>query len=71
MKNEIKKTGYVEVEDITVQEAIKKALKQLNATKEDVLIKVLKEEQKGLFGMQGAEKAKIRATLKPQSKKQE
>lgn len=54
----------IEVEDITVQEAIKKALKELHATKKEVTIKVLKEEKKGLFGMQGAGLAKIRVTLK-------
>ena len=64
IKESIKKTGSVEVEAITVAEAIKKALKELHATKEEVTIKILKEEQKGLFGMQGAETAKIRVSLK-------
>ena len=54
----------IEVEAISVPEAIKKALKKLHAHKKDVTIKVLKEEHKGLFGMEGAELAKIRATLK-------
>jgi len=67
MKESIKKTGSVEIEAITVEEAFKKALKELHATKEEVTIQVLKEEQKGLFGMQGAETAKIRVSLKQHS----
>lgn len=55
----------IEVEGITVEEAIKKALSELQAKKKEVKIEVLKEEQKGLFGMKGAELAKIRATVKP------
>jgi len=54
----------IEVEAITVEEAIRKALKALHAKKREVTIEVLKEEHKGLFGMEGAEKAKIRVTLK-------
>ena len=53
----------VEVEAKTVDKAIKEALKKLNATEKEVTIEVLKEEQKGLFGMQGAEAAKVRVTL--------
>jgi spoIIIJ-associated protein len=58
-KNEI---TTIEVEAKTVKEAINSALKKLHATEEEVTIKVLKEEQKGLFGMQGAETAKVRVT---------
>jgi predicted RNA-binding protein Jag len=54
----------IEVEAITVAEAIKKALTTLHVKKRDVKIDVLKEEHKGLFGMEGAELAKIRVTLK-------
>lgn len=54
----------IEVEAITVPEAIKKALKKFHVHKKDVTITVLKEEGKGLFGMKGAELAKIRVTLK-------
>ena len=56
--------NIVEVEAKTVQEAIKQALNTLKAAEKEVTIKVLKEEQKGLFGMEGAGKAKIRVTLK-------
>ncbi|MFC1479994.1 Jag N-terminal domain-containing protein [Candidatus Omnitrophota bacterium] len=62
-KNEEVKT--IEVQDITIEKAIQKALKTLQAKKQEVTIKVLKEEHKGLFGMEGAEPAKIRVTLKP------
>ncbi|MBD3380204.1 MAG: hypothetical protein GF408_07070 [Candidatus Omnitrophica bacterium] len=54
----------IEVEATTVQDAIKKALSVLKAPKKEVKIEVLKEERKGLFGMEGAERARIRATLK-------
>jgi predicted RNA-binding protein Jag len=54
----------IEVEATTREEAIRKALKTLHAHKKDVTIKVLKEEHKGLFGMEGAKLAKIKVTLK-------
>jgi len=54
----------IEIEAKTTKEAIKIALKKLNVTKNDVEIKILREEHKGLFGMEGAELAKIKATLK-------
>ncbi len=57
----------IEVEASTIQEAIKKALATLQVKEKEVMIKVLKEEHKGLFGMEGAERAKIRATLKEKS----
>ena len=57
-------TKTMEVEAITIEEAIRKALKELHAQKKEVQIEVLKEEQKGLFGMKGRELAKIRVTLK-------
>jgi predicted RNA-binding protein Jag len=58
-----KETKTIEVEDITVEKAIKKALKILHAKKSEVSIKVLREEHKGLFGMKGADIAKISASL--------
>ncbi len=58
------KFSEIEVEAVTIEEAIRKALKTLNAKKSDVTIKILKEEHKGLFGMQGAELAKIKVTIK-------
>lgn len=54
----------IEVEGKTVEEAIKKALKELALPRDKVKIEVLSEEEKGLFGMQGARPAKIRVSLK-------
>lgn len=60
-----KETKTIEVEDITIEKAIRKALHILHAKKSEVSIKVLKEEKKGLFGMKGAGLAKISVTTKP------
>lgn len=54
----------IEVEGATVKEAIQKALKILGVTKDKVDIKILCEESKGLFGMDGQKLARIKATLK-------
>jgi predicted RNA-binding protein Jag len=59
-----KEVNTIEVEDITVEKAICKALRILHAKKEDVSIKVVKEEHKGLFGMKGADLAKVKVALK-------
>ena len=60
--NDIRRS--IEVEGATVEDAIKKALELLHAKREEVKVKVVSEEQKGLFGMEGAKLAKIKATLK-------
>jgi spoIIIJ-associated protein len=52
----------IEVEGKSVEEAIKKALKELKLARDKVKIEVLAEEQKGLFGMPGAKPAKVRVT---------
>lgn len=54
----------IEVEAATTKEAIQKALKILGVTKNKVDIKILCEESKGLFGMDGQKLARIKATLK-------
>lgn len=54
----------IEVEGITVEEAIRKALEILQLSKDMVTIEILTEEAKGLFGMPGAKPAKIRVTKK-------
>ena len=54
----------VEVEATTVEGAIRKAVKTLKVVRDEVTVKVLKEEKKGLFGMEGAARAKIKVTLK-------
>ena len=59
----------IEVEGSTVEEAIKKALELLNVSRDDILVKIVSEEKKGLFGMEGAKPAKIKVTLKKNSKK--
>jgi spoIIIJ-associated protein len=53
-----------EVEGKTVEEAIKKALKELKLPRNKIKIEVLSEEKKGLFGMPGARPAKIRVSIK-------
>lgn len=62
--NQAENVQEIEVEAVTIEEAIRKALKTLQASKDQVTIKVLKEEHKGLFGMEGAELAKIKVMLK-------
>ncbi len=54
----------IEVEAKTAQEAIKVALSRLNVKKSEVEISVLREENKGLFSMQGTKLAKVRVKKK-------
>lgn len=54
---------YIEVEGKTVEDAIKKALKELKLPRNKVKIEVLSEEEKGLFGMPGAKPAKVRVSV--------
>ena len=54
----------IDVEGANVEDAIKKALQILNVSREDIFVKVVSEEKKGLFGMEGAKPAKIKVTLK-------
>jgi spoIIIJ-associated protein len=53
----------IEVEGKTVEEAIKKALKELKLPRKKVKIEVQSEGEKGLFGMPGAKPAKIRVSI--------
>jgi len=53
----------IETEGNTPQEAIDKALKILGATRQDVEIAILCEEEKGLFGLKGSKLAKVRVSL--------
>ncbi|MDP3143443.1 MAG: Jag N-terminal domain-containing protein [Candidatus Omnitrophota bacterium] len=53
----------IEVEGKTVEEAIRKALAQLHVPRENVEIRVVSEESKGLFGMGGAKPAKVKVTV--------
>ncbi|MBI4706757.1 MAG: Jag N-terminal domain-containing protein [Candidatus Omnitrophica bacterium] len=54
---------HIEIEGRTVEEAIKKALKELNLPRERIKVEILTDEQKGLFGMPGAKPAKIRVSI--------
>jgi predicted RNA-binding protein Jag len=54
----------MEFEGNTVEAAIKKAVKALNVPRETLNIKLVCEEQRGLFGMAGVKAAKIKVTLK-------
>ena len=54
----------IEVEAKTTKEAIAIALKKLNISKDKAKIEILREEHKGLFGMEGAEPAKVRVSVK-------
>ncbi len=54
----------LEFEGITVEEAINKALKELNLSRDKLKIEIVSEEEKGLFGMAGAKPAKIRVNIK-------
>lgn len=53
----------VEAEGKTPEEAIEKALGILAASRKEVKVRILSEEQRGLFGMEGARPAKVRVTL--------
>ena len=66
MENIKGKNIEIEVEGKTVEEAVKKASEALKTSRNQLNIKILSEEQKGLFGMAGAKPAKIQASIKPQ-----
>lgn len=53
-----------EFEGPTVDEAIKKAMAVMGVSRENMTITIVCEEQKGLFGMQGASPAKIKVSKK-------
>ena len=57
----------VETEGATVKQALAKALQLLSARRDQVLVKILAEEERGLFGMKGMSPAKVRVTLKSPS----
>ena len=62
MENKRKK--IMEFEGSTVDEAIKSAVEALGVPRDQMTVKVVAEEKKGLFGMEGAKPAKIKVTLK-------
>ena len=54
----------IEVEAKSPQEAISIALKKLGVKRNEVEVKILNEENKGLFGMEGSKKARIKVIMK-------
>jgi spoIIIJ-associated protein len=65
-----KKDVGFDFEGKTIEEAVQKAVDQLKTSKTNLRIKVVSEEQKGLFGMRGAKPARIRVSmLEPKAKK--
>lgn len=69
MKDKIEpkqKPDTIEIEAKTAPEAIKIALEKLGLDRADADIKVLREENKGLFSMHGSKLAKVRVTKKLQ-----
>ena len=64
----VRKLNSIEVEGATVEEAINKALSLLNVPKSSVTVKVVCEEKRGLFGMEGAKPAKVKVTINKQEK---
>ena len=59
----IKRITDIETEGTTVEEAVNKALKLLKVPRSAVTVKVVCEEKKGLFGMEGAKPAKVKVTI--------
>lgn len=53
-----------EFEGNTIDDAINNAVLQLGVSKDKLDIKIVCEEKRGLFGMQGAKTAKIKVTVK-------
>ena len=62
MEEGVSKT--IEVEGHTVEDAINKALNLLNVSRDSINVKIVCEEKKGLFGMEGEKPAKIIVSLK-------
>ena len=58
----------IEVEGGTVEEAIKRAAEIFNVSRDEISVKVVCEEKRGLFGMEGEKPAKIRVSLKAKKK---
>ncbi len=58
------KVNSFEFEGRNVEEAVGRALKTLKVPRNKITVEVLSEEEKGLFGMEGAKPAKIKVTIK-------
>jgi len=55
---------FIEIEGKTTQEAIKLALAKIGVSRDKVMVKILSEGERGLYGMSGSKPAKVRVTLK-------
>ncbi|HEY5562243.1 MAG TPA: RNA-binding cell elongation regulator Jag/EloR [Clostridiaceae bacterium] len=55
---------YIEMSGKTVQDALGKALKELNATEDKVDVEIITEGSNGLFGLFGAKPATIKVTVR-------
>ncbi|MFH0762969.1 MAG: Jag N-terminal domain-containing protein [Candidatus Omnitrophota bacterium] len=53
----------IEIEGKSVEDAVRKALKELRLPRSKAKIEVLSEEERGLFGMEGAKPAKVRVSM--------
>ena len=53
---------------LTLEQAIEKAEKAMGCLRDEMCVKVVSEEKKGLFGMEGAEPVKIVVTRKEANK---
>lgn len=67
MAEKVKKIT-IEIEGTNVEDAINNAVQKLNVTKDEIEFRVVCEEKKGLFGMEGAHPAKIIVSLKKNNK---
>lgn len=54
----------IEVQAKSAQEAIAIALKKLRAKRHEVEVKILNEETKGLFNMEGSKRARVKVMIK-------
>ena len=59
-----KQDDTIEIEGVTIEEAIKKAIDVLRVSRDQLSIKIVSEEKKGLFGMEGEKPAKIKVSVK-------
>jgi spoIIIJ-associated protein len=59
-----KEPEEIEFEGNTLDEAINKAVLKLGVPKNGLNIKVVREEKRGLFGMESAKTAKIKVSIK-------
>lgn len=66
--NNKQKLHEIEIEAKTAQDAIRIALSKLKVDRSEVDVRVLREEHKGLFSMNGSKLAKVRVSKKLQKK---